>query len=63
MVLQYCFIYLSTYIRYVKVHIYLNSLLKWRSRFAWLTALAKALAAELQHHSKHDAKVFKVEMG
>lgn len=42
--------------------IYLNSLLKW-SRFAWLTALAKALAAEPQHHPKHDAEVFKVEMG
>ena len=61
-VLQDCIIYLSMSIRYIKVCVYLNSLLK-RRRSAWLTALAKTLAAELQHHPKHDADVFKAEMG
>jgi len=38
-------------------------LLRWRGRFAWLTTLAKALAAELQHHPQDNAEVFKVELG
>lgn len=43
--------------------IYFGSLLKWRGKSAWLTALAKAHAAELRHCPKKDAKLDEVDMG
>lgn len=49
-----CITYLSTYSKYTEVCI---------SLFRQFTTVAKTLAAELQHHPKHNAEVFKVKMG